>query len=342
MKSSALGVLLAVTCSPMSEAVAWGATGHEWISGIAIEKLPDGVPAFVRTPEAAAEIAVMGRELDRSKGAGETHDKERDPGHYVDLADDGSVMGVLPLDKLPVTREAYDTALRAKGYTQYKAGYLPYAIVDGWQQMRKDFAYWRAAVKGAETATSPEERAWFEADRRLREKLTLRDIGIWSHYVGDASQPLHVSVHYNGWGNFPNPNGYTTAKIHAHFEGRFVRQNLKRDAVAAGVGPYVDCKCAIDDCRCSVDSRARQLMLASLAQVGPLYALEKDGGFHKGDQRGIDFATGRLALGAQFARDMIYEAWLASADTPVGYPMVNVRDIESGKVRATRELMGAD
>jgi hypothetical protein len=25
----------------------------------------------------------------------------------------------------------------------------------------------------------------------------------------------------------------------------------------------------------------------------------------------------------------------------VDYPMVNVRDIESGKVRATRELMGA-
>src|SRR5215510_11949648 len=87
---------------------AWGATGHEWISGIAIEKLPDDVPAFVRTPEAAAEIAVMGRELDRSKGAGETHDKERDAGHYVDLTDDGKVMGVVPLDKLPVTREAYD------------------------------------------------------------------------------------------------------------------------------------------------------------------------------------------------------------------------------------------
>jgi len=26
----------------------------------------------------------------------------------------------------------------------------------------------------------------------------------------------------------------------------------------------------------------------------------------------------------------------------VGNPMVNVRDIETGKVRATRELMGAD
>jgi hypothetical protein len=28
--------------------------------------------------------------------------------------------------------------------------------------------------------------------------------------------------------------------------------------------------------------------------------------------------------------------------TPVGYPMVNVRDIESGKVRVTRELFGVD
>jgi hypothetical protein len=72
------------------ECWAWGATGHEWVSGIAIEKLPDTIPNFVRTPEAAAEIAVMGRELDRSKGAGKAHDAERDPGHYVDLADDGS------------------------------------------------------------------------------------------------------------------------------------------------------------------------------------------------------------------------------------------------------------
>ena len=36
------------------------------------------------------------------------------------------------------------------------------------------------------------------------------------------------------------------------------------------------------------------------------------------------------------------EAWLESGQTPIGYPMVNVRDIESGKVRVTRELMGAD
>ncbi len=77
--------------------------------------MPDTLPNFIRTPEAAAEIVVMGRELDRSKGAVKTHDAERDPCHYVDLADNGSVEGILPLDKLPVTREEYDTLLRVGG-----------------------------------------------------------------------------------------------------------------------------------------------------------------------------------------------------------------------------------
>lgn len=94
-------MVLAVVCGPAGEAFGWGATGYEWVSGIAIEKLPDDVPAFVRTADARAEIAMMGREPDRSKGAGETHDKERDPGHYVNLTDDAKVMDIVPLHKLP-------------------------------------------------------------------------------------------------------------------------------------------------------------------------------------------------------------------------------------------------
>jgi hypothetical protein len=43
--------------------------------------------------------------------------------------------------------------------------------------------------------------------------------------------------------------------------------------------------------------RRRALLLASLAQVGPLYALGKEGGFKLGDERGIAFATKRLAAG---------------------------------------------
>jgi hypothetical protein len=74
----------------------------------------------------------------------------------------------------------------------------------------------------------------------------------------------------------------------------------------------------------------------------PLYTLEKEGSFKRGDPRGIAFAEARLAAGVTALRNMIVEAWLDSAQTPIGYPMVNVRDIESGKVWVTRELMRAD
>ena len=100
-------------------------------------------------------------------------------------------------------------------------------------------------------------------------KLTIRDIGVWSHYVGDASQPLHVSVHF---------------KIHAYFEGEFVRHNLSRAAVAAEVGPYQPCNCPI-----AIEQETRALLLATLVQVEPLYQLEKEGAFKKGDPRSISW-----------------------------------------------------
>ena len=56
----------------------------------------------------------------------------------------------------------------------------------------------------------------------------------------------------------------------------------------------------------------------------------------------LPFATARLATGATALRSMIVDAWEDSAITPVGYPMVSVKDIKSGKVRATRDLFGAD
>ncbi len=317
-------------------AFAWGATGHEFVSGIAAELLPEEIPGFVRTPEAVADIAVLGRELDRSKGAGEAHDKERDAGHFVDLDDNGLVAGLLALETLPRTREAYDSQLRTGNFTQYKAGYLPLSIVDGWQQLVKDFAYWRAAVVGARTALDPADRAWFEADRIRRERLVIRDLGVRSHYVGDASQPLHVTEHFDGWGPFPNPRGFSNVKgVHANFEGAFVRANVERAAVKRAVAPYRACVCSIQD-------RARAIILENHGMVVPFYELEQKGAFANRTEPGIAFATGRLAAGASAARDMIVDAWRASADMGVGHPEIKVRDIESGKPILTRDDFGRD
>jgi hypothetical protein len=147
---------------------------------------------------------------------------------------------------------------------------------------------------------------------------------------------LHVSVHFNGWGDFPNPKGYTESeKIHAYFEGEFIKTNLSRSAVAAEVPPY-------GSCNCSIEQETRTVILASLAEVEPSMRL----------RRRAPSSTAMLAVlpsrmhawpaGATELRNMIVNAWQDSAQTPAGYPMVNVRDIESGKVRVTRELFGAD
>lgn len=114
-----------------------------------------------------------------------------------------------------------------------------------------------------------------------------------------------------------------------------MKRNLTRDALAEEVAPYQPCGCTIEE-------RTKALLLASLAQVAPLYAIEKEGGFKKGGSKGIAFTTTRLAAGAQAVRDMIIQAWEESASTPIGYSMVNARDIERGKVRATRAMFGAD
>jgi hypothetical protein len=62
----------------------------------------------------------------------------------------------------------------------------------------------------------------------------------------------------------------------------------------------------------------------------------------QGDPQGSHRLNDVLTAVAVATRDMIVDAWLDSANSPVGYPMVRLRDIECGKVRATRELFGAD
>jgi len=317
-------------------ALAWGATGHRLISSLAASILPDEIPAFLRTPDMAWQIGELGREPDRSKGAGAEYDGEHSPGHWINVGDDRLVAGGPRLMALPATRQDYDTALREHGTTPYVYGYLPYSIVDGWQLLRKDFGYWRVDALGERSGATAEDRAWFARDRQLHELLIERDLGHWSHFIADGSQPMHVSVHANGWGPFANPNGYSQAKLHAWFEGDFVRQHVQpADVLAMVAAPWA--------CGCPIERRTALYLEATLATVEPFYALEQQGGFKGDGFAGRAFAAERLAAAVAELRDMIVEAWRTSPDGEVGYPPVKVRDVESGKLPLPiEELEGLD
>jgi hypothetical protein len=325
---------LAVAAVPTS-LFGWGATGHRIVGAAAMRALPAEVPAFLRTAQAARDVGEMSREPDRTKGSGKLHDSDRDPGHFVDLDDDGKVLGGPPMVPLAATRADYETQLRAAGIDQWKAGYLPYSIVDRWQQLTADFAYWRV-LKAAEA--NPKWRAhrdWFVQDRVRREALILKDLGELSHFVGDGSQPLHVSSHYNGWGDYPNPNGYSTAKLHGPFESDLVQATVRPAAVAARVAP-------LRLCNCPIEQRVGEYLTTTGRQVIPFYEMEKAGGLAPGDPRGTAFAVERLAAGASELRDVVVEAWRASANRTVGWKPVAVQDVLAGKVDPYPALYGTD
>lgn len=325
----------ACICLVGGQALAWGSSGHRLIGHEALAALPPEAPAFVRTPFAIDAVGELAREPDRWRGSGKTHDSDRDPGHFLDLGDDGRMFGGPSLDGLPETRAAYETALRAVGVDSWKAGYLPYAIIDGWQQLAADFAYWRVDIAAASSVADGGHRVWLVADRARREALVLRDLGVLAHYVGDGSQPLHVTVHFSGWGPWPNPDHYTQERIHAFFEGEFVRLHVDAAAVRAAMAPYADCGCAIA-------AWTSAYLQATSRQVIPLYQLQKAGGFRPGDPRGPAFAAARLAAGASALRDLVLDAWRASATGKVGWPAVGVAEVEAGKVDPYDSLYGTD
>lgn len=325
-----------LSCLVPAHALAWGATGHRMIGQLAVKQLPPEVPAFLRTPAAAEIIGEFSREPDRSRGGGTSLDRDFNPSHFINLDDDFSARGIA-IDPLPATREDYDSALRSVGSSEYRLGFLPYSIIDGWLQLQKDFAYWRAAEAMERHAANAADRDWFKHDRMRREQLILRDLGYWSHFVGDASQPMHVSIHHDGWGDFPNPRGYRTARgFHAAFEGDFVAKHVSNEDVLARIAP-------LHDCDCPIQQRTLAYLRASHARVEPLFQLEQAGAFVDASNRaGEEFAAERLAAAAAELRDLIVAAWRGSLVGTVGYPPVPVLDVVTHKEDPLHQMRGED
>ena len=69
-------------------------------------------------------------------------------------------------------------------------------------------------------------------DQERREQHDPADLGDWAHFVGDGSQPMHVSVHFNGWGDFPNPRGFTRVTNSVRLEPPHQRQGSSADGGA--------------------------------------------------------------------------------------------------------------
>jgi hypothetical protein len=301
-------VAAAVTLLPVmlvQQSLAWGNDGHRMTNRLAGAALPSDVPEFLRSKEALDALEYYGPEPDRWRAPLEPElNAAQSPEHFIDL-EYADLVGDLPRKRYDFVRAL---AFAQKAHldlplTPEKVGLQPYQTVEVWERLKSAMRDYRQLKQDHKETKPVEAEIVFLA-------------GWLGHYVADGSQPLHTTIQYNGWTG-PNPNGYTTEhKIHALFESVYVSANVK----ASDVAPLIPAKpVVIGDV--FVDYMAYLRHTNSL--VEKTYQLEKAGAFAgAGTPAGKEFVDERLAAGATELRDMIYSAWVKSAEPlpPRNYP----------------------
>jgi hypothetical protein len=290
----------------------WGRDGHMMINRLAAENLPADVPYFLRNGNGIDVVEWMGPEPDRWK----QRDAEAElvatqsPDHFLDY--EWAIYGATPctagtkdcIDGYNFPRKRYDF-IRAMNAALPKhpeiksaetVGFQPWQVEEVWQRLKSDMREYRRLVT-SNGDTAPVQLA------------ILFDAGWLGHYVGDGSQPLHLTIQYNGWTGV-NPHTYTAEHhIHSQFETVFVSANIK----PADVNPLVAASKPTD----ITDEWTQywNYLNHSHSLVEKVYQLEKSGGFtNAGTPEAKSFTEERLAAGAIELRDLIYSAWLHSAD----------------------------
>ncbi len=274
---------------PAPCARAWGNDGHRIINQLAASGLPADAPAFLRSEAAIQEIEYLGPEPDRWRSPAEPElSAAQAPEHFIDfeLADK---LGPLPHKRFDFLAKVYEAGERPE-----TIGLQPWQTDEVWERLKAAMRDYRESMAATKDTQPVEQAIIFYA-------------GWLGHYVGDGSQPLHTTVRYNGWTG-PNPHGYTTShQIHYEFESEFVSANIHAGEVQADMTAVKAIEGDMFDAYVAYLRR-------TATHVEEVYQLEKEGGFAGGGTRASrTFTAARLAAGASMLRDMIYTAWLDSA-----------------------------
>lgn len=298
---------------------AWDYEGHYVINQLALASLPTNFPAFVFTPAARERIAFLSGEPDRWRNVSDLSLKQDNgPDHYIDLEElnrYGMTPDTLPplrydfvgqlavfraahADKFPPVDPARDAA-----HTSSLIGFLPWTITEYTARLKSAFSY----LKAYEAAGGfPSEIANAQAN-------IIYLMGVMGHFVGDGSQPLHTTIHFNGWVG-SNPHGYTTDHtFHSWIDGGYFRKTsgLKLETMLGKIRPaeHVGNPAQPN----GIFHVAVAYIVDQNTLVEPLYQLEKDGKLSGEGENGLAgkaFLETQLVKGGQMLGNIWLTAWL--------------------------------
>ncbi len=282
-------------------AFAWGTRAHEVIDRTAVDSLPDDGPVFLR--KYADYIAGSASIPDTWRQASEPFSKmEEDPNHGW-FREQFIFMKQVPRSRYEFVIALYLEQVRIRGKDPTNAarmnvrwtGTLPYAAVEVYGHL---VAYMRALRK-AQAAGK---------DTSFLEQTCAFYVAWMGHYIADGSQPLHDTIHHDGWQG-PDPQGYTRdPKVHGRFESQYVEAiNLKESDIKPRLGAPSHLSGDVFD-----------LVLAHLAeastQVETIYKMDRRNAFaDPADLEAREMVYSRTAAGSRMLRDLVYRAWLESA-----------------------------
>jgi hypothetical protein len=308
-RSSCLAALLVpILCIP-EPAFPWGTRAHAVIDHTAVDTLPGDGPVFLK--KYADYIAGSASIPDTWRGASEPFSKiEEDPNHGW-FREQFVFMKEIPRSRYEFVLELYKEYLRIEKSDPENArrmnvrwtGTLPYAAAEVYGHLVADMRYVRKLrAQGKDTTFLEQTCAFYVA---------------WmGHYIGDGAQPLHDTIHHDGWQG-PDPKGYTRDhSIHGRFESQYVEAiSLTEEDILPRIGKPGHLQGDVFD-----------LILAHLneagTQVETIYKLDQRNAFADAhDPEAREMVYSRTAAGARMLRDLVYRAWLESAlPVPSGQP----------------------
>jgi hypothetical protein len=313
-------LLLTILCAStltLQLAHAWDYEGHRLVNQLALASLPTNFPAFVREPNAAERVAFLAGEPDRWRNTPDLPLRNYSyPDHYLDLeqlGDYGMTAETLPslrydfIAQLALYRKdhpdkfAWLANARNDDHTRELVGLLPWAITENYSKLKSGFSYLKAFQEANGTA---DEIANAQAN-------IIYIMGTMGHYVGDASQPLHTTIHHHGWVG-ENPHHYgTNSGVHAFIDGYFKRnpaeilhelQPKVRPAQMVSLNGHTG----------APDEMFRAAVIFIVAQnklVEPLYAMDKDHKLSHDTDEGKKFLEAQILKSGQLLGDIWFSAW---------------------------------
>jgi hypothetical protein len=314
-------------CSAALTARAWDYEGHRIVTELALSTLPADFPAFTLSAGARERIAFLSGEPDRWRNTVDLPFRHaNEPDHYIDL-DDLPLFGLDPdsvspfryefMAQLVQGRLARPTnfppidPLKNADKTRELVGFLPWTITEWHAKLKSAFGYLRAFQEHGGTA---DEIANAQAN-------VVYAMGVLSHFVADAAQPLHTTKHYNGWVG-PNPHGYTTNRsFHRWIDAGFIQKTgMRAEPLRSRLRPA---RVLADPRWPGLSTNIFPAMMAYVQEtarlVEPLYRLEKArrlSSYEMPGSAGYEFIANRLVTAAQWLGDLWLTAWQHAPPDP--------------------------